>query len=284
MKNLIAAGFTYLLIGLSFVLPFRLRVKFIGWAFGKALPALGGMRRRANDNFDHVMPHLNTSERRDLLSAVGRNAGQTAAEIIFNKQFARHAKTSKFQGPGLAALQDAKNAGKGALIISAHFGQWEAIRHVLKSQGMETGAVFKPLSNPWLKTIWRKGIELGGKPLVTADAQGTMEMIRHVRAGGFMAILIDQKFPGGELVDFLGKPAQTSTAVAKLALKFDVPLVPAFAKRNEETDQIEIEFCDPIKGTDALDMTAQANAIISQKIIETPNQWFWLHRRWRMHK
>ena len=85
--------------------------------------------------------------------------------------------------------------GKGAIIVSAHFGQWEAIRHHLAANNMETGAVYRKNNNPWYERLFLKSIKHGG--LASNVARGRsreiLAMIRHLKKGGFFALLVDQR-------------------------------------------------------------------------------------------
>ena len=78
----------------------------------------------------------------------------------------------KADGIGFDILKEAKNNGKGAIIVSAHFGQWEAIRHHLASNKMETGAVYRKNNNPWYERLFLRSIKHGGLPIVARGSSG----------------------------------------------------------------------------------------------------------------
>jgi KDO2-lipid IV(A) lauroyltransferase len=221
------------------------------------------------------------SERRALIGTVGRNAGRTLTGIWFNADLAREAEGLAVEGPGLDALRAARAEGRGAVIVSGHFGEWEAIRHVLRREGMETGALYRPNNNPHYEPIFRAGIELGGRPIVAKGPQGMRELIRHLRGGGFMAILADQHVRGGALLDFLGQPATTTTSPAELALRYGAPLVPAFAPWESGRPRIVIEA--PIAPSDPEAMMAEFNARLGAQVRRHPDQWHWLHDRWKRY-
>ena len=183
-------------------------------------------------------------------------------------------------GAGLEALEKAHAEGRGAIIVSAHFGQWEAIRHFLKARGLETGAVYRENSNPWYEMRFLAGIKQGGDPIVAKGSAGNMKMVRHLRKGGFFALLVDQKIQQGHLLPFLGIDALTTTSPAELALRYDLPLVPAFGTRAKNNRNIDVVFEAPIEPSDALQMTREVNDRISARILANPEQWYWLHKRW----
>lgn len=269
------------LLAISKVLPFDARGILAGHVVGFAVRWLPPFRKRVEEGLQRVYPEMPRAERTRIAAQVGRNMGRTLTEILHNKEFAT--KTDRFiaKGPGLAALHAAKAEGKGALIVSGHFGQWEAIRHFLKAEGLETGAVYRPNSNPWYEPHFLGGIREGGAPIVPRSNAGTLQMVRHIRKGGFFAILADQYVQWAEKIPFLGHMTSTTTSPADLALKYDLPLVPAFGLRDPNGRTIHITFETPIPHSDATTMMTEFNARIAARIHANPGQWYWLHRRWK---
>ncbi|MBC6442733.1 MAG: lysophospholipid acyltransferase family protein [Rhodobacteraceae bacterium] len=269
-----------ILFGLSHWLPFDARLRLAGAVIGFAVRYLPPFRRRVDEGLTRVYPDMNAAARASIAGQVGRNIGRTLTEILHNRDFARHADRFSATGPGINALRAAREAGKGAIIVSAHFGQWEAIRHWLKTNGMETGAVYRRNSNPYYEPHFLAGIREGGEPIVPRGLAGTIRMVRHIRKGGFFAILADQYQQSGPDIPFLGYSTPTTTSPAELALKFDVPLVPAFGLRVCKT-RVDITFETPIPPSDPLEMMAEFNTRVAAWINAYPGQWYWLHKRWK---
>jgi KDO2-lipid IV(A) lauroyltransferase len=269
-------------IGLMFghMMPLKKRGAFFAALGGFLVPRISGSRKRIISGLKRVYPDMSEDDALKLCKKISQNAGRTLSEILFNASYKKRLDLFDAQGPGLDVLRKAKAEGKGAIIVSAHFGQWEAIRHYLKSQGMETGAVYRENSNPWYEQDFLKGIEQGGLPIVAKSSSGNIKMVRHLRKGGFFALLVDQKFQSGHLIPFLGIDALTPIAAAELALRYDLPLVPAFGTRDENNLNIHVEFEQPIEHSDALTMTKEVNDRISARILDKPEQWYWLHKRW----
>ncbi len=237
-------------------------------------------RKRVLKGLNLVFPDMPQVEKMRLCKKVGQQVGRGWSEILFNARYKNHLDLLRPSGPGIEVLKRAKAQGKGAIMFSAHFGQFDAARHYLKSQGMETGAVYRESNNPWYDPYFLHGLEDAGHPIVGRDTAGRMKMIRHLRTGGFFAMLVDQKFQDGELVPFLGHEALTSIAPAQLALRYKLDLIPIFCVRDENGFNIDILFEDPIEHTDALTMTRQMNDRLSAHILKHPDQWYWLHQRW----
>lgn len=260
---------------------FDMRSRALGAAVGAVLRRFPPARRRFDREFRRVFPDMPRGERMAVCREMGRNMGQTLFEIYHNAEFQTRLDKFTVSGPGLAALDEARLAGKGAIIVSGHFGQWEAVRAVLKARGMETGAVYRPQTNRHYQRRLLAGIEAGGQPILATGRTGTKALVRHLRAGGFMAILLDEKYPEGEALPFLGHPALTSLSAAQLALKYDLPMVPAYGTRTGDGCEFSVEFEPPIPHTDAITMTQAFNDSLSARILARPDQWYWMLRRWK---
>ncbi len=261
-------------------MPFKMRGAFFAALGGFFVPRISGTRKRIINGLKRVYPDISEADALKLCKKISQNAGRTLSEILFNASYKNRLDLFDAQGPGLDVLRQAKVEGKGAIIVSAHFGQWEAIRHFMKSQDMETGAVYRENSNPWYERDFLKGIEQGGLPIIAKSSSGNIKMVRHLRKGGFFALLVDQKFQSGHLIPFLGIKALTPIAAAELALRYNLPLVPAFGTRDDNGQNIHIEFEKPIVHSDALTMMHEVNDRISARIMDKPEQWYWLHKRW----
>lgn len=206
--------------------------------------------------------------------------GRTLFEIYHAPEFQERPARFSVSGPGLVALEEARAKGQGAIIVSGHFGQWDAVRAVLKARGMETGAVYRPQKNRHYERRLLAGIKAGGEPILPTGKRGTGQLVRHVQAGGFIAILLDEKYEDGERLPFLGLPALTSLAAARLALRYNLLLVPAYGTRTGDGSTFDVAFEAPIPHTDPVTMTQAANDSLSARVRAHPEQWYWMLRRW----
>lgn len=259
---------------------FEKRSRALGSAIGFVMRWFPPARRRFEREVLRVFPQMPRAARLQLGQAMGRAMGRTLFEIYHCAEF--QARQDKFHtsGPGLAALAAARAAGQGAVIVSGHFGQWEAVRAALKARDMETGAIYRRQPNPHYQRRLLAGIEAGGKPILETGRAGTKSLVRHLRGGGFMAILLDEKYAEGVRLPFLGHPALTSLAAAELALKYDLLMVPAYGLRRADGDSFDVIFEDPIPHSDPLSMTQRFNDSLSARIRAHPDQWYWMLRRW----
>lgn len=259
---------------------FDSRSRALGTTLGSVMRFFPPARKRFERETKHVFPALKRGARVKLGQEMGRHMGRTLYEIYHDAEFQSQHHKFRASGPGLAALKEAQAVGKGAIIVSGHFGQWEAIRAVVKMHGMESGAVYRRNKNRHYERRISSAIQAGGKPILATGSIGTRALVKHLRDGGIMSILLDEKQADGVLIPFLGREALTSLSAAQLALKYNLPMVPAFGIRSEDGDTFDVIFEAPIQHTDSITMTRKFNDSLSSRVIANPEQWYWLLRRW----
>ena len=271
----------WLALSLGRILPFWLRGKMFGF-FGKTMVMhLPKARSRVRSGLSIIYPNLSKKEINFITKEVGINTALTLSELLMNDDYRRRKKLISANGNGFDVLKEAKANGQGAIIVSAHFGQWEAIRHHLADNNMETGALYRKNNNPFYERVFLRSIKHGGLPIIARGGKGNITMVRHLKNGGFLALLVDQDSQSGKPIKFLGQAARTTTTPAELALRYNLPLVPVFAVRQSNRRDIELDYEEPIEHTDAIKMTKEINKRIGERIHKNPGQWYWLHNRWK---
>lgn len=271
----------WLALTASRVLPFERRAALWSALVGFAVPRVPQLRNRVSRNLDLVQADVAGSDRRRFMTEVGRSVGRSWAELLNNDQLARRCADLPIEGPGLAALQEARAQGRGAILVSGHFGQWEAVRHAMRGHGMTCGAVYKPNANAFYNDLFLKNITLGGAPIFESGPGGVRGMLRHLRAGGFVSMLLDQRYNKGIDVDFLGQPAPTSPVIAEIALKLGLVVVPVYGLRAEDDPaQFRLVAEAPVPHGPVDEMTQALVASLEARVNAAPTQWYWLHNRW----
>ncbi len=263
-------------------LPFVFRVKAGGWLIGPILRVLPPLRRRLSDNLDLIYPRISKTEKRAFLRRISKHIGRQFMRIFYNADFHNRPQDVEFTPSDLGQIRKAQRDQRPVILISGHFGQWEAPRLVLKSQGLESGAMYKKSSNPIFERHHHNSIIKGGEPLVMAGTAGTRAMVKHLKSSGIVAILLDQAYFHGEVLDFFGLPAMTSTGPAELALKYNALLVPCYGIIRADGQKIDVVFEPAIPHSDAKTMTQALNDSLTARVKTNPEQWYWLHRRWKM--
>ncbi len=268
------------MLAVARALPWRARLAFGSALLRAGIALIPDLRRRIDGNLRLIFPELSADERARIRREVADNFGRSFIETFSARAFQRRAPWGPPQGPGWAALQATLAQGKGALLVGGHFGQWEAVRGALKARGIEVGALYRPLNNPWLERDYIENMTEHGAPMLPRGGAGMRELIRHLRAGGVVAILLDQYVLDGAPIEFLGHPAPTGTAIGALAARFGVPMIPAYGTRGADGVEIAIDFEAPIAPGSAEAMTQAAADSLSARVRARPGQYYWLHRRW----
>jgi Kdo2-lipid IVA lauroyltransferase/acyltransferase len=276
-ENLLLRGF----IGFALALPYRWRVPFFGLLMRRVVAPAAGYRQRALDNLALIWPNLALATREKLADQVSDNAGRTLIENYSSKDFmARMAKIEP-AGPGMAAMIEAQAKGQPTILVSGHFGNYEAARASLVARGFSVGGLYRPARNSYFNEHYVRTMEAFGGPIFAQGQRGTAGFVRHLKAGGQLVLLFDQDVRGADPVQFLGKPARTATSAAALALKYGALLIPFYATRQKDGLSFAIDLEAPIPASDPATMTAAISASLEARVRVNPEQWFWIHNRWK---
>lgn len=262
-------------------LPYATRLRAGAWFGRNVMMRLPAARARVERNLDLVMPELDAAARARLIAGIGDNFGRVLVEEMFMAEVAADPSRFRASGPGLDILKAQRQAGKGAVIASAHYGQWEAARLSGRALGVAIAGVYRAHNNPYYNADFVAALRTVTPEAFSKGRQGTRDLVRHLRGGGVAAILVDQKQTGAPLLDFLGHPAETTLTAAKLALSMDIPLIPAISIRAKDGISFDSVFGAPIPPGDEAAMMQAVNDQLGAWILERPEQWFWFHRRWR---
>ncbi len=235
----------------------------------------------AGRNLAMVFPDMQEPERRRITRAVTDNVGRVVMENYATADQMERALNWEPHGPGWDAAEAARAEGRPILFISGHYGNYQAGRAALNARGYQMGGLYRPLNNAYLNDHYIATIENVGGGAFTRDRRGLAGFVKHLRGGGQGAILIDQYFFGGPIHDFLGHPAPTSPAAAEMALKYNALLVPIYSTRAENGLDFDIELEAPIPHSDPKTMTQALNDSLAARVRAMPEQWFWLHDRWK---
>jgi KDO2-lipid IV(A) lauroyltransferase len=184
---------------------------------------------------------------------------------------------------GYEHFEHAMTRGKGVLFATGHLGNWElsAFCHAILSAPM--GVVVRPLDNPRLDAFVERRRGLSGNHLISKRdfARPILQALRRNEAVG---ILVDQNIlpEAGVFVDFFGKPACSGTTFAKIAARSGAAVIPGFAVWSEEEQRHILRFYPEVPMTGDLEGdTAAIQKAVEKAIREYPDQWLWIHRRWK---
>jgi len=257
-------------------LPFHWRVSLGGAIIGFAVRRVPSLRRRIEQNLALVFPEM--TDQKSFIKRVSRHIGRGFMVLFYSKDYHKKLKGVQMAPDALDEIKAAQAAGKPVIIVSGHFGEWEAIRVVLSRAGMPSASIYREAGNPIFERHFAKAMAVGGAGLFQTGLKGTRKMLKHLRAGGIITVLLDQRVGGGEPLDFLGHAALSSPIMAELAIKTGALLVPAYAPLVEGKVALIVE--PAITHGDPTKMLQAINDSLSAQVRAHPAQWYWLHRRW----
>jgi Kdo2-lipid IVA lauroyltransferase/acyltransferase len=269
------------LIAALLALPYRWRVPLCGWVMARLVAPLAGWPQRIRDNLALTLPDLPPETVARMLRKVPDNIGRTVIEIYSGQEFIARATSLPLTGDGVAALEAAKTAQRPVILATGHFGNYDAVRAALIARGYPLGALYRPMSNPAFNSHYVRAIGTIGQPLFERGRHGMAQMLRHLRAGGMLGILPDQRIGSGVKLNFFGHEALTALSAAEMALKYDALLIPTYAIRQPDGLDFRIIVDAPIARGSAEAMTQALNDNLEALIRRYPEQWFWIHRRWK---
>ncbi len=247
-------------------------------------------RQVAEENLRHAFPDRLSARQIDrLVRRTYRHFCGVLLEII---HLTRHVNPYNWKHflimPGKAKLVEWLLSGRPLLIVTGHFGNWEMAGHGLGLVGFTGHAVARPLDNPYLDDYLRRFRESTGQKLLAKHGDfAKMQSI--LDSAGVIATLADQDAGArGVFVDFFGRPASTHKAIALLALQHQVPLVVVGARKIKEPMIYELLIEDYILPEDYRDrpdavvaVTQRFTSALERIVRKAPEQYFWLHRRWK---
>jgi len=281
MSDLAPYGVFLAFVGVLNVMPYALRVRLGGFVFARVVAPFAGYRTRIEANLRLIFPTMAEAERARVTAATARNIGRMAMELLSPKGLRQRALAAPVTGPGWEAMQEAKAAGRPIILVSGHFGNYDVIRAGTIAHGFRVGGIYRALNNPYFNRYYLRNISTIGTPLFERGRRGIGEMVRFLRGGGTVAMLIDQHMHKGEPLDFMGQTAMTALSAAEMALKYDALLVPCYGIRRKDGLSFDAVFEAPVPHTTPVEMTQALNNSLQARIEQNIDQWFWIHRRWK---
>jgi KDO2-lipid IV(A) lauroyltransferase len=246
----------------------------------RAVPKL---RRVARTNLSFAFPAWEPEKREKIIDAVFRSIARLL--LTFSRfpdlQAANIGEWIEYEG--VEHYRAAKDLGRGVLVATAHLGNWElsAFAHAWLTEPMDV--MVRPLDNPLIDRLVENRRTLSGNLLIY-KRDGARAVLRALRENRAVGILVDQNtsLAEGVFIDFFGKPACASPAFVKLAHHSGAVVIPGFALWDEERGRYVLRFYPAIEMTgDAVTDTQRLHAAIEAVIRQYPEQWLWIHRRWK---
>lgn len=257
---------------------------------GGSLARMAGPRLRrtavARRNIELAMPELRPAEVRNLLNTMWENLGRTFAEFPHIASMSPAELSARVEFIGLEHISEASTRDGGNLLFTGHLANWEIAPRMFAELGFPMSIVYREGNNPGLGRLIR---ELRHNYLLSAipkGASGSRQIMKALAQNGRVGMLVDQKMNDGIKTSFLGREAMTAPAIARLALRYKIPVLPVRVIRLEGA-RFMVIVSPPLYAEDSGNTDRdvhvfmdRVNAILESWIREYPGQWIWVHNRW----
>jgi KDO2-lipid IV(A) lauroyltransferase len=277
------------IIKLLGLLP-RSLARAVGISFAQLIYLLHfKLRRVGMRNLELAFPEKNRSERARILRGEFTSLGRQLAEVCQFPKYTLENVNQVVVYEGFENYERAYARGKGVLFLTAHFGGWELSAFMHSMHGHWMHIVMRPMDNVYLDRMIREYRTMHGNTVVPKD-DFIRGLLAAMKNGETVGILMDTNMtpPQGIFVDFFGIPACTASGLARIALRTDAAVVPGFTIWDPILRKYRLHFDPAVElirtGDDEADITANTQKftkIIEDYVRKYPDQWLWVHRRWK---
>ncbi|MEM9597420.1 MAG: lysophospholipid acyltransferase family protein, partial [Acidobacteriota bacterium] len=243
----------------------------------------GRDRRRTLDHLAIAFPDMDPRQRRALGHASLRHLGTSVGELLHLLRRPPGEAQKHVRVEGFEEIERLRTEGRPIVVLMAHCGNWELTSVANLSHGLGLAASARELDEEVLHDLAvRLRARLGSETIPRGSRGAGRQLLRVLRSGGALAMLIDQDLKApGIWVPFFGRMAHTPPGAAEIALRFGAAVVPTFCERLGDGSHIlrfhpTLDLPDDVTGA-----TAVMTAAIEKQVRRRPEQWVWLHRRWR---
>jgi KDO2-lipid IV(A) lauroyltransferase len=259
-------------------LPLARRLaRFYARVLDRAVPRL---REVAQQNLDLALPHEDPTP---IIDGVFDSIGRLLLAFARLPKIGKHNLHEWIRCEGMEYVDAARRAGRGTLFATAHLGNWElsAYAHAMLQAPMHV--VVRPLDNPLIdRMVERRRTGSGNRVIAKKDS--ARAILKALAANEAVGLLIDQNSApeSGVFVNFFGVPACAGTGFAKIAAHSGAAVIPGFALWSEKEQRYILRFYPPVPMTgNAKVDTEVLQGRLEEVIREHPDQWLWIHRRWK---
>jgi KDO2-lipid IV(A) lauroyltransferase len=258
----------------------------VAWALYGVLPKL---RRTAEFNLRLAFPEWDDARRREVIRGMVRNLGWMAAEFSRFPRYTRENIEEVLILEGHENFLDGQRRGKGVLYLTGHIGAWELSSFAHALYGFPLHYMARPLDNERVDNLVNRYRCLSGNEPIFKN-ESARALLKILKEAGTVGILADQNtMPGeGVFVDFFGKAACTTTGIARVALHTDAAVVPGYAYWDASIGKYRLRFEPAVElartGNTERDIfvnTQRFAKVIEEIIRKYPEQWVWVHARWK---
>ena len=254
---------------------------------GKLFEKIGPLfrsKKLIHSNLKKAFPHINLDSLQEITKLMWNNYGRVFAEYMFIKHFREDVSNKNIKIEGQEILDDIKRKNKPVVFISGHLSNFELMAMHIEKSGIKLSAIYRPLNNIFLNKIMERiRKKYICKYQIKKGMGGMKKLIQLKKLNYSTALMIDQRVSQGIKSNFFNQKALTTTIPAQLVKKFNIPVVPVFIERINNTS-FKIVIKDPIifRGEETIqNITDKLNLLLEKMIVYKPEQWIWSHNRWK---
>ena len=256
----------------------------LGEKIGKKLGPLFRKKKIILENLNNAKINEKNFDIKNLINDMWGNYGRILCEYPFISSLSGTNNNKYLKVNGKEVLERLKKENKKAVFISGHFNNFELMAMQISKQGIDLAAIYRPLNNIFLnkkmENIRKKFI---CKNQIKKGIAGTREIIKFIKNGYSIALMIDQRVSEGIESNFFNKKAFTTTIPAQLHLKYGLEIVPVYIERKNK-HYFTVYFYEPLSfdnNKDQIYITNKLNNVLENLILKNPSQWIWTHDRWK---
>mgnify|MGYP001248313350 CR=1 FL=1 len=254
---------------------------------GKLFEKIGPLfrsKKLIHSNLKKAFPHINLDRLQEITKLMWNNYGRVFAEYMFIKHFREDVSNKNIKIEGQEILDDIKRKNKPVVFISGHLSNFELMAMHIEKSGIKLSTIYRPLNNIFLNKIMERiRKKYICKYQLKKGMGGMKKLIQLKKLNYSTALMIDQRVSQGIKSNFFNQKALTTTIPAQLVKKFNIPVVPVFIERINNTS-FKIVIKDPIifRGEETIqNITDKLNLLLEKMIVYKPEQWIWSHNRWK---
>jgi Kdo2-lipid IVA lauroyltransferase/acyltransferase len=275
-------------LGLFSALPLPTAINF-GRIIGRIGLLVPKLRRTGKRNLELAFPELDESERARLLRGCFESLGRLLGVFSHLRHDSTENLKQKIACEGMENIRNALGQNRGVIAFTGHVGAWELSSYGPSLYDHAFGFLVRRIDNPKIEALVDEF--RGARGNWTIDKRmAAREMLRMLKKGEMLGILVDLNALDREamFVDFFGVKAATTFVVAKLALRTGAPVVPIFSPWDKKLKRFLVQIGEPLKfdrtgdeEEDTLRATQLLTNVVEDWIRRYPDQWLWVHRRWK---
>ncbi len=252
----------------------------------KTLGPMTSQHRTMVRNLRMAFPDWNESQVKDVAKGAWDMLGRTAGEMPHLKKMKPYVENSRIEVIGGERLDAIRESRKPVVFVTGHFANWEVMASAICNRPLDCQITYRAANNPYIDRRIAKARHDYGIQALAPKGIATRELMRALGRGESIALLNDQKFNQGISVPFFGHEAMTAPGPTRLAMRYNVPMMPISCLRTGVA-RYRVTFHEPFMPETGPDEDAAIHATVLKinqfteaRIREAPEQWFWMHNRW----